>query len=282
MTATEQRPHHTVERPQIRQTNIAEQSWIMVKRNMIHTKRMPEMLSDVTVQPIMFVLLFAFVFGASIATEGSASYREFLLPGIQAQTIVFTAFVVSTGITADVEKGIIDRFRSLPIRRSAVLIGRSIASLLHSSIGVLVMAVTGLCIGWRIRGSLGDAVLAFALILVFGFGMIWFGILIGSLMRSVEAVNGVMFTVLFPITFLANTFAPTEPMPRWLRVVAEWNPVSSLAQAMRELWGNGPPAPPEAQLPLHHPVLSTILWSLAMTAVIAPFALRAYARRTGD
>jgi ABC transporter DrrB family efflux protein len=282
MTTTESEKRDTLERPRIRQTNIAEQSWIMVKRNMIHTKRMPEMLSDVTVQPIMFVLLFAFVFGASIATAGSASYREFLLPGIQAQTIVFTAFVVSTGITADVEKGIIDRFRSLPIRRSAVLIGRSLAGLLHSSIGVVVMAVTGLCIGWRIRGGFVDAVLAFALILVFGFGMIWFGILIGSLMRSVEAVNGVMFTVLFPITFLANTFAPTEPMPRWLRVIAEWNPVSSLTQAVRELWGNGPPAPPEAQLPLHHPVLATILWSLAITAVIAPFALRAYARRTGD
>jgi ABC transporter DrrB family efflux protein len=282
MTTTESEQRDTLQRPRIRQTNIAEQSWIMVKRNMIHTKRMPEMLSDVTVQPIMFVLLFAFVFGASIATAGSASYREFLLPGIQAQTIVFTAFVVSTGITADVEKGIIDRFRSLPIRRSAVLIGRSIASLLHSSIGVVVMAVTGLCIGWRIRGGFVDAVLAFVLILVFGFGMIWFGILIGSLMRSVEAVNGVMFTVLFPITFLANTFAPTEPMPRWLRVMAEWNPVSSLTQAVRELWGNGPPAPPEAQLPLQHPILATILWSLAITAVIAPFALRAYARRTGD
>ncbi|MCT7657330.1 ABC transporter permease [Mycobacterium deserti] len=282
MTVTEQKPRIATDRPQIRPTNIAQQSWIMVKRNMIHTKRMPEMLSDVTVQPIMFVLLFAFVFGASIATRGSASYREFLLPGIQAQTIVFTAFVVSTGITADVEKGIIDRFRSLPIRRSAVLIGRSVASLLHSSLGVVVMAITGLCIGWRIRGGVAEAVLAFALILVFGFGMIWFGILIGSLMRSVEAVNGVMFTVLFPVTFLANTFAPTEPMPHWLRVIAEWNPVSSLAQAMRELWGNGPPAPPEAQLPLHHPVLATILWSLAMTAVIAPFALRAYARRTAD
>ncbi len=282
MTTTERKTRDALQRPAIRQTNIAEQSWIMVKRNMIHTKRMPEMLSDVTVQPIMFVLLFAFVFGASIATAGSASYREFLLPGIQAQTIVFTAFVVSTGITADVEKGIIDRFRSLPIRRSAVLIGRSIASLLHSSIGVVVMAVTGLCIGWRIRGGFLDAVLAFVLILVFGFGMIWFGILIGSLMRSVEAVNGVMFTVLFPITFLANTFAPTEPMPRWLRVIAEWNPVSSLTQAIRELWGNGSAAPPEAQLPLHHPILATILWSLAITAVIAPFALRAYARRTGD
>ena len=282
MTVTAQKPNATSSRPQIRPTNIGQQSWIMVKRNMIHTKRMPEMLSDVTVQPIMFVLLFAFVFGASIATRGSASYREFLLPGIQAQTIVFTAFVVSTGITADIEKGIIDRFRSLPIRRSAVLIGRSIASLLHSSIGVVVMAVTGLCIGWRIRGSAAEAVLAFALILVFGFGMIWFGILIGSLMRSVEAVNGVMFTVLFPITFLANTFAPTEPMQPWLRVIAEWNPVSSLAQAMRELWGNGPPAPPDAQLPLHHPVLATVLYSLALTAVFAPFALRAYARRTAD
>ena len=282
MTVTAQQPATTSSRPQIRPTNIFQQSWIMVKRNMIHTKRMPEMLSDVTVQPIMFVLLFAFVFGASIATRGAASYREFLLPGIQAQTIVFTAFVVSTGITADIEKGIIDRFRSLPIRRSAVLIGRSVASLLHSSIGVVVMAVTGLGIGWRIRGSAAEAALAFGLILVFGFGMIWFGILIGSLMRSVEAVNGVMFTVLFPITFLANTFAPTEPMQKWLRVIAEWNPVSSLAQAMRELWGNGPPAPPDAQLPLHHPVLATVLYSLALTAIFAPFALRAYARRTAD
>jgi ABC-type multidrug transport system permease subunit len=162
-----------------------------------------------------------------------------------------------------------------------VLIGRSIASLIHSTLGVLVMAVTGLAIGWRIRGSVAEAVLAFALVLVFGFGMIWFGILIGSLLRSVEAVNGVMFTVLFPITFLANTFVPTEPMPHWLRVIAEWNPVSSLAQAMRELWGNGGPAPESAQLPLHHPVLATILWSLLLTAMFAPFALRAYARRTG-
>ncbi|GJF10304.1 transport permease protein [Mycolicibacterium cyprinidarum] len=261
-------------------TNLAQQSWIMVKRNMIHTKRMPEMLSDVTAQPIMFVLLFAFVFGASITNTGGASYREFLLPGIQAQTIVFSAFVVASGITADVEKGIIDRFRSLPISRSSVLIGRSIASVIHSSLGVLVMALTGLAIGWRIRNGIAEAVLAFGLLLLFGFGMIWFGILIGSLMRTVEAVNGVMFTALFPVTFLANTFVPTEPMPHWLRVIAEWNPVSSLAQAMRELWGNGGPAPASAQLPLHYPVLSTVLWSLALTAVFAPFALYAYRRRT--
>jgi ABC transporter DrrB family efflux protein len=281
MTAVEPRLSGQSRRPATNRTNLAQQSWIMVKRNMIHTKRMPEMLSDVTAQPIMFVLLFAFVFGASITNTGGASYREFLLPGIQAQTIVFSAFVVASGITADVEKGIIDRFRSLPISRSSVLIGRSIASVIHSSLGVVVMALTGLAIGWRIRGSVGEAVLAFALLLLFGFGMIWFGILIGSLMRTVEAVNGVMFTALFPVTFLANTFVPTEPMPHWLRVIAEWNPVSSLAQAMRELWGNGGPAAPDAQLPLHHPVLATVLWSLALTAVFAPFALRAYARRTG-
>jgi ABC transporter DrrB family efflux protein len=280
MTTVATPVHIEFEPVRTRQTNLVQQSWIMVKRNMIHTKRMPEMLADVTVQPIMFVLLFAFVFGASIINTGGASYREFLLPGIQAQTIVFTAFVVASGITADVEKGIIDRFRSLPISRSSVLIGRSIASVIHSSLGVAVMAVTGLLIGWRIRGGVLDAALAFALLLVFGFGMIWFGILVGSLLRTVEAVNGVMFTALFPMTFLANTFVPTEPMPHWLRVIAEWNPVSSLAQAMRELWGNGGPAAESAQLPLHHPVLATILWSLALTAIFAPFALRAYARRT--
>jgi ABC transporter DrrB family efflux protein len=282
MTAVAPRLAAESRRPRIRPTNIAQQSWIMVKRNMIHTKRMPEMLSDVTAQPIMFVLLFAFVFGASITNTGGASYREFLLPGIQAQAIVFSAFVVASGITSDLEKGVIDRFRALPIARSSVLIGRSVASLIHSSIGIVVMALTGLAIGWRIRGSIAEAVLAFALVLVFGFGIIWFGILVGSLMRTVEALNGVMFTVLFPITFLANTFAPTEPMQHWLRVIAEWNPVSSLAQAMRELWGNGPAAPQSAQLPLHHPVLATIIWSLLLTAVFAPVALRAYARRTAD
>ncbi|MEE3850034.1 ABC transporter permease [Gordonia sp. LSe1-13] len=269
------------QRPEIRQTNIFEQSWIMVKRNMIHTRRMPEMLADVTVQPIMFVLLFAYVFGASIST-GATSYKEFLLPGIMGQTIVFTAFIVSTGITADLEKGIIDRFRSLPIRRSAVIIGRSIASVLHSSIGIVVMAVTGLAIGWRIRNGFGDAVLAFALLLLFGFAMIWFGILVGSWLKSVEAVNGFMFTTLFPITFLSNAFVPTDPMPGWLQTIAEWNPISSLVQALRVLWGNGPAAGPGEPWPLQNPELATLLWSIALTVVFAPIALYAYNRRTID
>ncbi len=281
MTTTAQTHAVVADKPRIHPTTIWQQAWIMVKRNMIHTKRMPEMLSDVTIQPIMFVLLFAYVFGASIQTD-SASYKEFLLPGIMGQTIVFTAFIVSTGITADLEKGIIDRFRSLPIQRSSVLIGRSIASLLHSSIGIVVMAVTGLAIGWRIRGSFGEAVLAFALLLLFGFAMIWFGILIGSWLRTVEAVNGFMFSVLFPITFLSNAFVPTEPMPTWLQTIAEWNPMSSLVQALRVLWGNGPAFGSDAALPMQYPVLATLIWTVALTLVFAPFALRAYNKRTSD
>ncbi|MEP9392103.1 ABC transporter permease [Gordonia sp. VNK1] len=276
-------PSATVDRPAVHQTNLAQQSWIMVRRNLIHTRRMPEMLSDVTIQPIMFVVLFAYVFGPAISLGvPGVSYKEYLLPGIMGQTIVFTAFIVATGITADLEKGIVDRFRSLPIRRSSVLVGRSVASLIHSSIGIVVMAITGLIIGWRITTSVGEGILGFALVLLFGFGMIWFGILIGSWLRSVEAVNGFMFSVLFPLTFVSNAFVPTQNMQPWLRAIAEWNPMSAMVQGMRVLWGNGPDAPADAAWPLRHPELATLIWAVILTAAFAPFALRNYAKRTAD
>jgi ABC-2 type transport system permease protein len=254
---------------------------LLVRRNLIHTRRMPEMLMDVTVQPVMFVLLFAYVFGASIDVPGS-SYREFLVPGIMAQTIVFSSFIVAMGLVGDLEKGFVDRLKSLPIHRASILVGRSISSLIHSSIGITVMALTGLAIGWRIRNGVVDAVLAFALILLFGFAMIWIGILVGSSLRSLEGVQGLMFTVMFPLTFLANTFAPTQNMPTWLRTVAEWNPVSALSQAVRELWGNGPAAPADAAWPLQHAVLMTVVWSLLITAVVAPVSIRSFRRRSRD
>ena len=271
-----------VERPEIHETGLLRQSMTIVRRNLIHIKRMPEMLMDVTIQPVMFVLLFAFVFGGSIAVPGTpGGYREWLLAGIMAQTIAFAAFVVAVGLTADIDKGIVDRMRSLPINPAAVLVGRSISSLMHSSIGIVVMSLTGLLIGWRIRNGFADAVLAYLLLLMWGFAMIWVGILVGSAMRSVEAVNGLMFTTMFPITFLAATFAPTEAMSPWLRTIAEWNPISCLAQAVRELWGNTGPAPSDAALPMQYPVVSTIIWTIAITAVMAPLALRTFARRTG-
>jgi ABC transporter DrrB family efflux protein len=269
------------DRPVLTPPSLLRASAMVVRRNLIHIKRMPELLIDVTIQPVMFVLLFAYVFGSSIAVPGG-NYREFLVPGIMAQTIVFSSFIVALGLTTDLDKGIVDRFKSLPISRSTILVGRSISSLIHSSIGITVMAVTGLLIGWRVRDGVLHAVAAFAILLVFGFGMIWIGIWVGSIMRSVESVNGFMFTVMFPLTFLANTFAPTSTMPTWLRTIAEWNPVSSLTQSLRELWGNGPAAPASAAWPLHHAEAVTVVWALLITAVFAPLAIAAFRRRSRD
>ena len=270
-----------LERPEIRRTTLLTQSLAITRRNLIHIKRMPEMLMDVTIQPVMFVVLFAFVFGGSIAVDGAdAGYNEWLMAGIMGQTIAFASFIVAIGLTADIDKGIVDRMRSLPIHTGAVLVGRSISSLIHSSIGIFVMSLTGLVIGWRIRGSLLDAVLAYLLLLLWGFAMIWVGILVGSALRSVEAVQGVMFTAIFPLTFLANTFAPTENMPGVLRAIAEWNPISALVQAVRQLWGNAALAPDDAAWPLQHPIIATLVWTLLITAVMAPLSLRAFKRRT--
>lgn len=268
-------------RPPIQRRSVLQASLTVVWRNLIHIRRMPEMLMDVTVQPVMFVLLFAYVFGGAIQVPGS-NYKEFLLPGIMAQTIIFSSAIVAIGLTSDLEKGIVDRFKSLPISRSSVLIGRSISSLIHSSIGIVVMGLTGLIVGWRIREGFVNAVLAYLLILLFGFSMIWLGIWVGSLMRSVEAVQGFMFTVMFPLTFVANTFAPTESMPSWLRVIAEWNPVSALTAACRDLWGNGPSPGPDAAWPIQHSVVASIVWSVFFTALFAPLAVIAFRRRSRD
>ncbi|RBA31705.1 ABC transporter permease [Dietzia maris] len=254
----------------------------LVRRNLFHIRRQPENLADVTIQPVMFVLLFAFVFGGAIAVAGSGDYREWLLPGIMAQTMAFSSFVVASGLCNDLNKGIIDRFRTLPIQRSSILIARSASSLIHSSVGVVVMSLTGLIVGWRIRSGLLDALLGYLILLGFGFVMIWIGIVVGSRLKTIEAVNGVMFTTTFPITFVANTFAPPESMPVWLRAIAEWNPLSSVVQAMRELWGNAPAVGPDAALPLQHPVLASLLWIVGLTVVIAPIAIKAFDARTRD
>ena len=271
----------TTRQPDLVPPSLLRSSAMVVRRNLIHIKRMPELLLDVTIQPVMFVLLFAFVFGSSIDVPGT-NYREFLVPGIMAQTIVFSSFIVALGLTSDLDKGIVDRLKSLPISRSTILVGRSISSLIHSSIGVTVMAATGLLIGWRVRDGVGQAAAGFAILLFFGFAMIWIGIWVGSIMRSVESVNGFMFTVMFPLTFVANTFAPTSTMPTWLRTIAEWNPVSALTQSLRELWGNGPEAPATAAWPLQHAEVTTIVWSVLIAAVFAPLALAAFRHRSRD
>jgi ABC-2 type transport system permease protein len=270
-------------RETLKPPTFAEACMLVVRRNLLHIRRMPELLLDVTIQPVMFVLLFAFVFGGAIDVPGAETgYREFLIPGIMGQTMIFSSFIVAIGLVNDLEKGFVDRLKALPIHRSSILVGRSISSLIHSSIGITVMALTGLAIGWRMREGFFDAVLGFALFLLMGFAMIWVGILAGSTFRSVEGVQGFMFTAIFPLTFLSNAFVPTGGMPDWLRFLAEWNPVSALTQAARELWGNGPPAPADAAYPLQHPIVFTIGWALLITAVVAPLAIRAFRNRAKD
>ena len=253
-------------------------TWVVAKRGLIHMKRQPEALSDATVQPIMFVLLFGFVFGGAIGVPGG-SYREFLMGGIFAQTIVFTAFGVAMAIANDFKNQAVDRFRSLPIARGAVLGGHAVANLAKTVLPIVIMSVCGLLVGWRIDGGLLDAIAGYGLMLVFAFAMIWVGVLLGSVVGTPEGVTGLGFVALFPLTFLASTFVPVNTMPPALQTVAEWNPVSTLSDAIRVLFDNPrPPVTPGDPWPSHHPVAYTLLWAIAIVAVCAPLAVRAYDR----
>jgi len=258
---------------------IVHDTLVITRRGLTHLKRQPEALSDATIQPIMFVLLFAYVFGGAIDIPGGGNYREFLMGGIFAQTIVFTAFGVALGLANDRKNQVVDRFRSLPISIGAVLGGHAITNLLKSMLPIVLMSLCGLAIGWRIRGGLVDAVLGYALLLAFAFAMIWVGVLLGSLVATPEGVQGVGFGVLFPVTFMASTFAPTATMPGLVRAVAEWNPVTSVANAVRVQFANPntPPAPGDPWS-IQHPMAYSCLWIVGIVLVCAPLSIRAYKR----
>jgi ABC-2 type transport system permease protein len=249
-------------------------------RNLRHIRQVPDRLLNATVSPIMFVLLFAYVLGSAIAVKGS-NYREFLMPGIFVQTVAFTCASTAMGVANDMSKGLIDRFRSLPMARSAVLVGRTSADLVEGLIGIVVMATCGLAVGWRVHDGFARAIAGFALLVLFGFAMNWLGTIIGLLMRSPEAVQSLVFITLFPITFVANTFVPTENMTPWLRDVADWNPISALVAACRELFGNVGAPYTGGAWPLRHPVPAAFLYSVLLLAIFAPLAVRRYRSAVG-
>ncbi len=251
---------------------------VIAHRNIIKIFRVPEVLVFVLISPIMFVLLFAYVFGGAIDIEGS-NYREFLISGIFAQTVVFGATFTGAGIAEDMQKGIIDRFRSLPMSRSAVLAGRTFSDVIYNMLSIFIMSITGLIVGWRIRGSFLDAVIAFGLLLVFAYAVSWIMAFVALLVPSVDVINNASFIVIFPLTFIANTFVPSESLPTALRVFAEWNPVSSVTQACRELFGNLPANSPEPEAwSLANPVLYTLIWSAVIIAIFAPMAVAKYSK----
>ncbi len=269
--------------PQTVSRGLWHDTWIIAKRGLVHMKRQPEALSDATIQPVMFVLLFAYIFGGAIAVPEGGSYREFLMGGIMAQTVVFTAFGVAMGLANDRKNQAIDRFRSLPIARGAVLGGHAIANLIKSFLPIALMSLCGLIIGWRIRSGWVDAVAGYALMVAFAFAMIWLGILVGSLIATPEGVMGIGFATLFPITFIASTFVPVDGMPALLRTVATWNPVTTLSDALRLQFGN-PTSPlgADASWPQAHPFVYTMIWVIVLVLVLAPISVRAYQRSITD
>jgi ABC-2 type transport system permease protein len=251
---------------------------VVAKRSLIKIKRVPEVLVWTLMSPIMFVLMFAYVFGGSIEVPGM-NYREYLIAGIFAQTVIFGSTFTGAGLAEDMQKGIIDRFRSLPMSRSAVLIGRTASDIVYNVLSIVVMSLTGLAVGWRVHTSPLQALGGFLLLLLFAYAFSWIMAYVGLVVPSVEVVNNASFMVIFPLTFIANTFVLSENLPGPLRTFAEWNPVSSVTQSARELFGNVPAnLPPPEAWSLRHPVLYTLIWVGVILAVFVPLSTHRYKR----
>jgi ABC-2 type transport system permease protein len=250
--------------------------WVLTKRSIARIRREPETLSEVTIQPVMFVLMFAYVFGGAIAIPGGGNYHEYLIGGMLGMGLAQTAPGTAVAVVSDMSTGLIDRFRSLPMSRAAVLTARTIADLLTQVIGAAVVAGVGLAIGWRVHTGPADVIEAFALALLFGYAFTWAGVCLGMILRSPEAAQQSGFVIFLPLTFISSAFVPTQGMPGWLQPVAEWNPMSSLAAACRQLFGNPNPASLVDAWPAQHAELAVICWSVGMLAVFAPLAVRLY------
>lgn len=259
-------------------------SLTFARRNIEHIRQLPEKLIEVTIQPIMFVLLFAFVFGGAISVGGgkATTYREFLIGGILIQTLAFGMTGPAITIATDLKEGVIDRFRSLPTSRGAYLTGHFLAELAGMVLATAILLGSGFLVGWRIRTDALHAVEGLLLLLTFAAAMIWVGTWLGMLARSADAVQGLVFTIVFPITFLSNAFVPIDSLPNALQWVASLNPVSVLVQAVRTLFGN-PLAPVvKPTWPMTHPVAAGWLYCLVILAVAVPAALHRYRVRTRD
>ncbi|MER7815021.1 ABC transporter permease [Streptomyces sp. NPDC096153] len=255
-------------------------SLVVARRNLIRMTRIPEMIIFGMIQPIMFVVLFTYVFGGSIQVGASTStqaYREFLMAGIFAQTVTFATAGAGAGIADDMHKGLIDRFRSLPMARGAVLTGRTLADLVQTALTLVVLAVVALLVGWRTHENLGKVLLGFLLLLLLGYAFSWIGALIGLSVRTPEAATSGGLIWLFPLTFISNAFVDANNMPGFLQTIAEWNPFSATVQACRELFGNLPPGfeAPDAW-PMQHPVLASVIWSVLILVVFRTLAVRKY------
>ena len=255
--------------------NAISDALIITKRQLLQLARVPEVLIFSTIQPVMFVLLFRYVFGGSIDTGQPGGYVQLLMPGIFVQTVAFTLAATAVGLSADMQKGLIDRFRSLPIARSAVVFGRTLGDGVLNIVVLAVMGLTGFLVGWRPTSGAFNVFLGFVFLFVFGFAMSWVGVLIGLSVREERVAQNVTFIAVFPLTFLSNAFAPTTGMPKALQYFAEWNPVSTMVAGCRELFGlKNEFGATAGSFPSENPLLMSIIYMILIMAIFVPLSVR--------
>lgn len=253
---------------------------VLAGRNVVHIIKEPMQLSDVTIQPVLFTLLFVYVFGSGVVLPGGGSYTDFAIAGLLALNLTTMTMGTAVGLSTDLGSGVIDRFRTLPMWRPAVLVGRSITDVLTAAICAAFVVVTGLIIGWRPDASLASVLAGLGLFLLFSYGLSWASACLGMVSKGPESAQSMGLVILFPLAIVSNALVPTANMPTVLRTIADWNPVSAVTAAGRELFGNPNPSASIDAWPMQHPVLASLLWSVALVAIFAPLASVLYRRRT--
>jgi ABC transporter DrrB family efflux protein len=252
---------------------------IITQRQLRLLTRVPEVLIFSTIQPVMFVLLFRYVFGGSIDTGQPGGYVQLLMPGIFVQTVAFTLAGTASGLAEDMKKGLIDRFRSLPISQSALVMGRTLGDSLLNIVVLVVMGIAGYIVGWRPTSGALSVAIGFLFLLFFGYALSWVGIFVGLSASDARVVQNVSFLVTFPLTFLSNAFAPTTGMPRALQYFAEWNPVSTMVAACRELFGlENQFGATAGSFPSENPLVTSFIYMLIIMAIFIPISVRKYKR----
>ena len=254
-------------------------AYTATRRFLIRGRRQPDVIFGSILIPVIFVVLFGYVFGSSISIPGG-NYRAYLMPGLFAMSILFNSNNVAVAVATDMSEGVVDRFRTLPIARSAIVVGRSVSSLLLGVPVLLVMILCGLAVGWRAEDGLGNAVLAFLLFELFGFAIGWLGILVGLLAGSAQAADVIISIPTFLLGFISSVFVDPSKMPTWLRLIAYWNPMSAVVTAGRQLFGNTIGPPPSGVWSLDHPILTTVGLALLIVLIVVPICVRLYSRST--
>jgi ABC-2 type transport system permease protein len=254
-------------------------AYTATRRFVIRGRRQPDVIFGSLLTPVLFVVLFGYVFGSSIVVPGG-NYRSYLMPGLFAMSVLFTAGNNAVAVAADMSEGVVDRFRTLPIARSAIVIGRSLSSLLLGIPVLVVMIGCGYAVGWRADNGVGNAVLAFLLFELFGYAIGWLGVLVGLLAGSAQAADVIMNIPIFLMGFISSVFVDPANMPAWLRVIADWNPMSAVVTAGRQLFGNTIGPPPSGVWSLEHPIATTFGLALVIVIVVAPICVRLYSHST--